>query len=110
MQGDAGTYPPCQRRSRSLRASLQRRSRVNLFTQLANDATHLPPVRQAARKYCYAVSRDARKCLLLRSQASRKEKRPLPSSTPCPPLRGNNEYYAPGEQGTTCLNSSYFPL
>ena len=30
--------------------------RVNLFTQLANDATHLPTVRQAARKYRYAVN------------------------------------------------------
>src|SRR6266567_8733527 len=44
-----GTYPSCQRRWR-----------VNLFTQLANDATHLPPVRQAARKYCCAVRQAAR--------------------------------------------------
>ena len=35
--------------------------RVCLSTQLANDATHLPTVRQAARKYCCAVRRDARK-------------------------------------------------
>ncbi len=44
-----GTYPSCQRRWR-----------VNLRTQLANDATHLPPVRQAARKYCFAVRQDER--------------------------------------------------
>src|SRR6266702_2188700 len=31
------------------------------------------------RVYCSAVSRDARKCLALRAQASRKEKRPHPA-------------------------------
>jgi hypothetical protein len=35
--------------------------RVCLSTQLANDATHLPTVRQAARKYCCAVSRAERR-------------------------------------------------